>query len=157
MSNRRRMGIVLGVLVLSGLLASNAALGAAPTIERIEFDETFEDEFLSGECGVAVTTTLEGKIIIRSFLDATEGVRQVSTINLGYTATSPYGKYNFRDVGADVARVQPDGTLVISIIGQVPFGFTGIIKLDGDDNVIFESNGDRGEKQLATACAALSP
>lgn len=157
MFSLRRLGIVVSIVVLTGLLTPGVAFGARPTIERVDVSETFEDEFLTQECGVPVTTTVEGHFIIRTFGDEATGVVEVFTVNLGFTATSEYGEFQFRDVGADVTRVQPDGTLVVSIIGQVPFEFTGIVKLDGDDNVILESAGNRGEKQLAAACAALSP
>jgi hypothetical protein len=157
MLSGRRVVIVVSFVMLTGLLTPGPALGAAPTIERIEISETFPDELLTEECGVAVTTTVEGRIIVRTFEDRTTGVPQLLTINLGYTAASAFGAYQFRDVGADLVRVRPDGTVVVSIIGQVPFEFTGIVKEDGDGNVIFESGGDRGAKQLAAACAALNP
>jgi hypothetical protein len=37
-----------------------------------------------------------------------------------------------RDVGIDQVRVAPDGTVILSIVGQVPLGFTGVLKLDLD-------------------------
>jgi hypothetical protein len=33
-------------------------------------------------------------------------------------------------VGIDQVRVQPDGTAILSIVGQVPLGFTGVLKLN---------------------------
>lgn len=154
----RKVGILVSIAVLSCLLIPGAALGAPPTIERVEIDGVNDElsEFLTEECGVPVTVAEEGHFIIRSF-DRATGVTEVFTVNLGLTATSASGVYRFRDVGADATRVLPDGTLVVSIIGQLPFDFTGIVKLDGEGNVILESNGDRGEKQLAAACAALNP
>ena len=157
MLSGRRFVIVVSFAMLTGLLTPGPALGAAPTIERIEISETFPDDFLTEECGVAVTTTVEGEIIVRTFETRTTGATQLLTINVAYTATSAFGTYRFRDVGADLVRVGSDGTVVVSIIGQVPFEFTGIVKEDGDGNVIFESGGDRGTKQLAAACAALNP
>lgn len=153
----RKVGLVTSVVVLTGLLTPGLALGAPPTIERVDVSETFPDDMLTEECGVAVTTTVEGHFIIRAFEDRTTGVTEVFTVNIGYTATSQYGEFRLRDVGADVTRRLPDGTLVVSVIGQVPFDFTGIVREDGQGNVIFESGGDRGAKQLAAACAALSP
>jgi hypothetical protein len=38
--------------------------------------------------------------------------------------------YRFRDVGADLVRVEPDGSAILMIVGQVPFGFTGALKID---------------------------
>jgi hypothetical protein len=153
----RRLSLVTSIVVLTGLLTPGLALAAKPTIERLEVSDTFEDEFLTEQCGVAVTTTFEGKLAARSFENRTKGVTEVFTINIGFTATSDHGEFRFRDVGADVTRVLPDGTLVVSISGQIPFTFTGIEREDGEGNVIFESGGDRGTKQLAAACAALTP
>lgn len=156
MGSKRRISILVSVIVLTGLLTPGVALAAQPTIERIDVSETFADADLSADCGVPVTTTLDGHLIIRTFEDRTTGVTEVSTINFGFTATSEHGQFRFRDVGADVTRIQPDGTIVISIIGQVPFEFTGITREDGDGNVIFQSGGDRSDKQLAVACARLA-
>jgi hypothetical protein len=41
-----------------------------------------------------------------------------------------------RDVGIDQVRVQPDGTVILSIVGQVPFGFTGVLKLNPETGEI---------------------
>jgi hypothetical protein len=35
-------------------------------------------------------------------------------------------------VGIDQVRAQPDGTAILSIVGQVPLGFTGVLKIDLD-------------------------
>ena len=44
-----------------------------------------------------------------------------------------------RNVGADVVRVTPDGTATITTTGQVPFEFTGALKINLDtDEVILE-------------------
>lgn len=60
MIGRRSYGWVVGVLVLAGLVWAGVAAGAPPTIERIDVDESFADEFLTEECGVPVTTTAQG-------------------------------------------------------------------------------------------------
>ena len=45
--------------------------------------------------------------------------------------------YSFRDVGAEHLQVQPDGTEIFMLIGQIPFGvgddprgFTGVMKIN---------------------------
>lgn len=153
-----KFGIIVTVAALLALLVPGVALGAQPTSEREEFTETFDDEFLTDVCGVPVTTTVNGTIISRAFEDATTGLTEWTTLNVGFTATSDFGTFRFRDVGADVTIVQPDGTTVLSIIGQLPFDFTGIIKVDlEEDELILQSGGDRGAKQLDKACAALTP
>ena len=72
MIGRRSSAWVVSVLVLAGLVLTGVAAGAPPTIERINIDETFADEFLTEECGVPVTTTARGHIIMRIFSGGTD-------------------------------------------------------------------------------------
>jgi hypothetical protein len=156
MISRRSGGWVVSVLVLAGLVWAGVAAGAPPTIERINVDETFADDFLTEECGVPVTTTARGHVIIRIFSGEGTGVAQVNTISIGLTATAGDRTFRFRDVGADVVQIKPDGTLVLLITGQVPFEFAGVLKINPEtEEVILESR-DRSEEQLAKACRALT-
>lgn len=147
----------VSVLALAGVLNSGVASGAAPTFETIVVDETFPDELLTEECGVAVTTHVEGTIRVRTFSGEGTGVAAVSSVNVSGTATTEDGRiFRFRDVGADVVRIEPDGTAVLSIIGQIPFQFAGVLKIDLETGeAIFEPR-DRSEEQIARACAALT-
>jgi hypothetical protein len=154
MTRRALTGWVASVLVL-GVLSPGVASGAAPTFERIDVDDTFADDFLSEACGVEVTTTASGHVTVRTFEDGT-GPTTVTSINVGLTATAGDRTFRFRDVGADIERIEPDGTIVLSIIGQVPFDFAGVLKIDPEtDEVILEPR-DRSEEQIARACAALT-
>jgi hypothetical protein len=47
-------------------------------------------------------------------------------------ATAGNNQARFRDVGIDLVRVEPDGTVALSTVGQVPFGFTGVMKINLD-------------------------
>ena len=60
------------------------------------------------------------------------------------------------DVGADLTRIEPDGTLVLSVIGQVPFDFAGVLKIDPETGEVIHEPKDRSEKQLAKACRFLT-
>jgi hypothetical protein len=158
MTRRCLTGWVASVLVLAGVFGPGVASSAKPTFERIEVDETFApDEFLTEACGVVVTSHLEGHIIVRTFSGEGTGVAEVRTINVGITATTEDGTvFRFRDVGADVTRIEPDGTAVLSVAGQVPFFFAGVLKIDLETGeAIFEPR-DRSEQQLARACAVLT-
>jgi hypothetical protein len=139
-----------------GVLSPGVASGVAPTFERIDVDDTFApDEFLTEACGVEVTTTASGHVTVRTFEDGT-GPTTVTSINIGLTATAGDRTFRFRDVGADVERIEPDGTIVLSIIGQLPFDFAGVLKINPEtDEVILEPR-DRSEEQIARACAALT-
>jgi hypothetical protein len=64
--------------------------------------------------------------------------------------------YRFRDVGADQVRVEPDGTAVLLIIGQVPFEFTGVVKIDLETGELILEPQHSLEGNLEKACAALT-
>ena len=113
------------------VLGATAAAAQAPVKEVIQVDDTFEDEFLTEACGVPVTTTITGQVTIFTFPDGTV-LQELTTLNLAIVATAGDNQARFRDVGIDQVRVQPDGTVILSIVGQVPFGFTGVMKIDLD-------------------------
>ena len=158
----RGFGVLLaGVLVLAALLAPGALAGK-PTIERFDIDETFADDFLTDACGVSVATTAKGHIIVRTFSGGGKGVVEVRTLNVAYTARAGDNAYSFRDVGADHLQVKPDGTEVLMIIGQIPFGidddprgFTGVLKINlTTGEVILQPQHSIGG--VEEACAALT-
>jgi hypothetical protein len=156
MTRRCRTGWVACVLVVAGLLSPGVGLGAAPTFERIAVDDTFPDEFLTEECGVPVTTTVQGHVILREFSGEGKGLLALNTLNLAITATAGERTFRFRDVGGDLARIEPDGTAVLYIIGQVPFEFAGVLKLNLETEEAFLEPHDRSEQQLARACEFLT-
>ena len=131
MRRRRTSGVlaVLGALLV--VLGATAAAAQAPEKEVIQVDDTFEDEFLTEACGVEVTTTITGRVTVFTFPDGTV-LQELTTLNLAIVATAGDNQARFRDVGIDQVRVQPDGTVILSIVGQVPFGFTGVLKIDLD-------------------------
>jgi hypothetical protein len=80
----------------------------------------------------------------------------VTSINISLTATAGDNSYRFRDVGADVVRISPDGTEILMVIGQIPFGFTGVLKINlTTDEVILEPQHST-EGEVEEACAALT-
>jgi len=147
---------IAAALAVAGLAGAGAAWGAAPTFERITVDDTFTDEFLSEACGVEVTTTVSGEVILRTFSGDQAGPAQLNTLNLAFTATADGRTFRFRDVGGDLTLIEPDGTAVLSIIGQVPFGFAGVLKIDLETGDAILEPLDRSEEQLAQACAVLT-
>jgi hypothetical protein len=132
MRRRRTTGVlaVLGALLVV-VLGATAAAAQAPEKEVIAVDDTFADEFLTEACGVPVTTTVTGRVTVFTFPDGTV-LQELTTLNLAIVATAGDNQARFRDVGIDQVRVQPDGTVILSIVGQVPFGFTGVLKIDLD-------------------------
>jgi hypothetical protein len=156
MSTGRVTVYVTGALLLAGLALPPVVTGAKPVFERIAVDDTFVDEELSEACDVPVTTTARGHITLRTLPGDGPGLATVNTINIAFTATAGGRTFRFRDVGADVARIQPDGTVVLLIAGQVPFAFAGALKLDPETEEVILEPKDRSEAQLAKACAALT-
>ena len=156
MSSGRVTVAVTGVLLLAALALPAAGSGAKPVFERITIDDTFVDEELSEACGVPVTGTVQGHVTLRTFAGEGTGPVTVNSINVGVAVTAGGRTFRFRDVGADVTRVQPDGTIVLLISGQVPFAFAGALKIDPDTEEVLLEPKDRSEAQLAKACAVLT-
>jgi hypothetical protein len=155
MTRRRGIACLAGILIVAAALAPGALAGK-PTIERITVDETFADDFLTDECGVPVVTHVSGQIAVRTFSGDGTGPAQISTLNIAVTATSGDNTYRFRDVGADHVQIAPDGTEILMIIGQIPFGFTGVLKIDlATGDVIHEPHHSL-EGRVEDACAALT-
>jgi len=127
-----------------------------PAFERITIDESGPDPFLTAECGFDVAYSAQGSVTFRSFADRTKGVQEIKTINVAYTVSANGNEYRFRDVGADVVRVAPDGTVILSIVGQIPFAFTGVLKLNLlTGELILEPHHDLSG-DLQAACAVLA-
>lgn len=144
------------VAVVAAVVVSPAS-GAKPTIERIAVNEIgVVDDFLSEECGVPVTLDAIGHVTIRTFDDSGTGLRRVFTINVALTAHAGDNVIRFRDVGADILRVAPDGTEILMIVGQLPFEFTGVLKLNNETGEVILEPQHTLEDDVAAACAALT-
>ena len=131
MRTRRRLGSVLGAataLVL--MLGGTASAIGPPERETITFSDTFEDEFLTEECGVDVTTSISGWVTILTFPDQPVGPQELSSVHFDLVATAGDNTARFKDVGIDLVSVMPDGTMVLMVVGQVPFEFTGVLMID---------------------------
>ena len=129
MGQRRGFTLVVAALSIVAFSVVGIANAGKPTVEVIEVDETIADTFLTEECGVDVTTHIVGRVRLREF-DRTKGTLAVNNVNFTLTATAGDNTARFRDVGADHVRITPDGQLILSIIGQVPFDFKGVLKID---------------------------
>jgi hypothetical protein len=152
---RRGVTLLAGVIVVAALLAPSA-MAAQPTIERLDIDESFPDDFLSAACGVQVTTHAQGHIIVRTFNGEGTGPAELTTISIGLTASADGNTYRFRDVGADLVRIEPDGTAILMIIGQVPFEFTGVLKIDLETGEAILEPQHSLEEELDEACEVLA-
>jgi hypothetical protein len=147
------LACLAAVVVIAAAFAPWASAGK-PTIERFDVDRTFADDGLSAACGVPVTTHIQGHVIFRTFTDGNNV--ELSTLNFALTATAGDSTYRFRDVGADHVQVNKDGTEVVSIVGQLPFAFIGVLKINvATGEVIHEPVHDISGR-IEEACAALT-
>jgi hypothetical protein len=152
------MNTIKAVAVLSAAaaLVPASAAGAPPTFVREDIDETFVDEDLSEACGVEATVHLTGHSTSR--VREGNGVREIFTVNLTGIITSEFGSFKVKDVGSDATRVTRTGQVIVSIRGQVPFFFKGVMKFDGTtEEPLNNPNFAAGERQIERACAALNP
>lgn len=149
-----RRALPLGAILLLLGLAVAPAEGAKPTIERIVVDDEFVDEELSEACGFEVTGHAEGKLTLRQFsggrLDA------VNNVNVVVTLSANGNTYTLHDVGADVAKVLKDGTIQLAIVGQVPFAWTGVLKINPETEEVSHEPQHSTEDEVEDACAALA-
>jgi hypothetical protein len=156
MTRRSVSSLVASVFVLAAFIAP-AAMAAQPTIERLDVDESFPDAFLTEECGVEVTTRAQGHIIVRTFSGEGTRAAELRTVNIALTATADGNAFTFRDVGADLVRIEPDGTAILMLIGQLPFDFTGVLMIDLETGeAILEPHHTVFEEDLEAACEALT-
>ena len=152
----KRLILWLGLVAVVGALIGPSALAAKPTLERVAVNDIgVADPFLTDACGVPVTIDIVGHVIIRTF-DGSGGPEQVLTLNLTLTAHAGDNVYRFRDVGADVVRVAADGTVILMIVGQVPFEFTGALKLNAETGEAILEPQHSLEERVDDACAALT-
>jgi hypothetical protein len=153
----KRLIMALGLIAVVAAVVGQTATAAAPTIEHVTVSDIgVVDEFLSEACGVPVTIDVVGHVTIRTFDGDGTGPERVFTVNVQITAYAGDNVYRFRDVGADVLRVAPDGTTILMIVGQIPFDFIGVLKLNEDTGeAILEPQHSTAER-LDAACAALT-
>jgi hypothetical protein len=124
--------LALLVALLAVVLGATAAAAQAPVKETITFSDTFQDEFLTEACGVEVTTTATGRITFFTFPDRPVGPQDLTSVHVDIVATAGDKRARFKDVGIDKVQVKPDGTVILSIVGQVPFEFTGVMMINLD-------------------------
>ena len=139
---------------LSGVVSAGAA--GAPTIERFVVDRSQPDPGLTAACGVPVTTHVQGHVIVRIFSSGGTGPVDLVTISLAVTATAGDNAYRFRNVGMDSTHVGPDGTTIFLSTGQLPFEWTGALKLDLATGEAILEPGHTTEGKIDEACAALT-
>jgi hypothetical protein len=93
------------------------------------------------------------QVRLRDF-DRTKGTITVNNVNFTLTATAGDNTARFRDVGTDHARITPDGQLILSITGQVPFDFKGVLKIDPETGKVLHE--PSAANDTTRVCARLT-
>jgi hypothetical protein len=151
---KRSRCVVTTVLFAAVVGGAPPALAAPPTTVPEPIDFAFVDEDLSGQCGFEVAGRIVGTRTTRTFDHPGTGVQEVSNVNATVTLSANGNTVRTKDVGADVTRRRPDGTLVLSVIGQVPLNFKGVAKIDlATGEVIFVP---QNQTDIDAICAALA-
>jgi hypothetical protein len=102
-----------------------------------------------------VTSHAQGHLTIRTFSDGT-GPAELATVNVAVTATADDNSVTFRDVGGDLTQVKPDGTLVLLIFSQIPFEFTGVLKVNPDTGEVILEPQHSLAGNVEKVCATLT-
>ena len=105
---------------------------------------------------MTATVTLQGQVTLRTFADEGTGLVTLNTLNLAVTITADGRTFRLRDVGGDLVRIEPDGTALLYITGQVPFAFAGVLIIDPETEEVILEPRDRSEEQVAKACKFLT-
>ena len=142
----------LGVLVLG----ASTALAAKPTFTRIDLANSGAAAFFTEACGFPVTFSAQGRATIRDFELADKGLASVVSISRAVTLSANGNEVTFHDVGADVARVAPDGTVIASTMGIVPREFIGVLKFNPETGETILEPQHSLEGQTEELCQALS-
>lgn len=112
---------VMVLTVLASLLVTGPVAAAKPIMERVQFtDVGVHDEFLSEACGFDVWIDAMGHATFRLWLDAQDNpLREVNNFGVRLTYYSEWGSIRTQDVGADRATYHPDGSVTLTVIGNV--------------------------------------
>lgn len=156
MSGRRLLAAVTVAFAAAAALASGAMSAGQPTVERFDIDRVRPDPDLTAACGVEVTAHVQGHVVFRTFPGMGTGPAEVVTLNITVTAMAGSNSYTFRVVGANLVRVDPDGTVTLTATGQQPFEWTGALKINLTTGEVILEPRHSPAGQLQEACEALT-
>lgn len=112
---------VMVLTVLASLLAASPTAAAKPLIEHVPIrDIGIYDEFLSEACGEDIWFDALGVIVFRVWLDSEDNpIREVNNYGVRLHYYSALGSLRTVDVGADRVTHHDDGSITLTIIGNV--------------------------------------
>jgi hypothetical protein len=152
----RVMAMLAVVVATAAGLAPGAESAGQPTVERLNVDRVRPDPDLTAACGVSVTAHVHGLVVIRTFPAGGTSPAELVTLNITVTAMAGDNSYAFRLVGANLVRIEPDGTAILIGTGQSAFEWTGVLKLNLDTGEVILEPHHSLEGQQQEACEALT-
>jgi hypothetical protein len=103
--------------------------------EKNPFSDTFRSQILSDACGVEVTIKVDGSITNLNFPKRPVGPQDLEMVKLAVVATAGDNQVRFQEVAIGQTRVEPDGTVIVSLAGH-KLEFTGLeIRLDTGETI----------------------
>ncbi len=168
---------VMVLTVVATLLVMSPVAAAKPVMEHLQIhDIGLHDDFLSEACGFDVWVDAVGVITFRVWLDAEDNpIREVNNFGVRIRYYSEWGSIRTQDVGADRAIYHPDGSVTLTVIGnvqsiQVPgqgrvYSDVGRVSFhvtfpDPEGEPVFELlsvTGQHSDDQLSVICDLLAP
>jgi hypothetical protein len=106
--------------------------------EKFTISDTFPSSILSPACGVEVTITITGSVMVLTFPHRPVGPTDLQIANIDWVATADNNQVRFRNVGIELVRVEPDGTVSVTIAGHHPVEFTGVMKINLDTGEVIQ-------------------
>ena len=147
------------------------ARGAAPAIEVISIDDSFNPPILSAVCGFPVTRQVQGTLTIRTFFDLNGAfTKELDQVHLTESVTANGLTLVGRTVQNIEVTLLDDGSFTVAFAGSdfrlpvpgtgIAFGSVGrlLLLFDADNNLIdvVQHVGD-SRADYAAICEARSP
>jgi hypothetical protein len=165
MRMRMKLLVLLSAVIVAaacggmGVPAAATAGGEPPVVQHVTIDSAGVDEFLTENCGFTVLYSVTGRVTLLLFgfgSEVEQGPQLIQAVSLTTTVIANGNTFTFRRAGVDAFHVTPDGAVVYSISGNVPFRFTGSLRIDIDAGVGLVVPRHDTSGDVVAACAALA-
>ena len=122
--------------------------------ERFTISDEFTSSILSPACGVEVTITITGSVMVLTFPLRPVGPQNLQVGNIDWVATAGDNQVRFRNIHIERVMVEPDGTVSVTIAGHQPVEFTGVMRIDLDTGEIIQE--PQHTADIQRLCALLT-
>jgi hypothetical protein len=126
--------------------------------EKTDINGTFQSEPLSEACGFPVSVTVSGTVTNLKFPHRAVGPQEIRISNVVMIFKAGDKTVRFQNVGAEVDRVEPDGTTITIRAGHHPpvlDEITGVVKINSETGeLIMQSHKVSDPRRI---CQQLKP